>query len=73
MLNLMTPITPADQRYLAALIEACLTYGRPIRDRRGRRLRNLESVVRAILDGEITNLPVSQSTNPEPAGKDANS
>jgi len=67
MLNLMPTITPADNRYLAALslvmqIEARLAWGRSIYDRNGNKLTDLNQVVDAILTDSLS----SSSLNPSP-------
>lgn len=59
------PAIPATDPALAAAlqlvmqIEARLAYGRPIVDRHGRRLHDLEDVVRAILSDSLAPLPPS--------------
>ena len=57
MLNLKPLLKPEDTRYLAALalvtqIEAHLAYGRPLIDKNGQRLHDLEAAVRAILSDD---------------------
>lgn len=60
MLNLVPVVKPEDLKYLAALalvvqIEAHLAYGRPLIDKSGRKLHELDEAVRAILDDTYPN------------------